>query len=265
MSLKFLYKTKLGRILLKVLTMPFISKVIGVFLSTKLSTILIKRFIKKNNIDMSDYEVVKYKSFNDFFTRKIKKNKRIIDKDKNSFIAPSDGYLSVYKIKKDLILPIKQSEFTINSILKNDVLAKDYNDGYCLVFRLCVNNYHRYCYIDDGYKNENIFIKGKLHTVRPIALETLSVFSENAREYTVLETKNFDKVVEIEVGALMVGKIKNYHTNYEYKKGEEKGMFLFGGSTIILLVKKNQIKILDKYLKNEEISVKMGEKIGIKI
>lgn len=131
--------------------------------------------------------------------------------------------------------------------------------------RLCVDDYHRYCYIDDGTKEENIFIPGVLHTVNPIALENYKIYSQNQREYTIMHTKNFGDVIQIEVGAMMVGKIVNYDGKTDIKRGEEKGKFLYGGSTIILLLNQN-IKIDDDIIKNTqdgaETIVKMGEKIG---
>ena len=112
------------------------------------------------------------------------------------------------------------------------------------------------------------FVKGVLNTVRPIAYRKCKVFKRNSREYTTLHTKNFGDIVEVEVGATLVGKIKNKHDNYEFKKGEEKGMFLFGGSTIVLLIKKDVIDIdkdiLNNPVRNIETRVKCGEKIGVK-
>lgn len=268
LGLRFLYNTIIGRLFLGILVSPWISKLGGFILSTRFSKVIVKRFAKKNNINMEDYYVDNIKSFNDFFARKVKEDKRPIDLDKKSFISPADGHLSFYNISDDLVLPVKQSVFNISALLEDKELADKYNDGICVVIRLCVDNYHRYCYLDDGCKKENIFIPGKLHTVRPIALEKFPVFTENAREYTILQTENFGDVIQVEVGALMVGKIKNNHESYEFKRGEEKGMFLFGGSTIILLVQKNKIKIPDKYFEmtknNKELDIKMGEKIGEK-
>jgi len=151
-------------------------------------------------------------------------------------------------------------------LLKDDELASSYENGFCLVFRLGVDNYHRYCYLDDGTKLSNKFIKGRLHTVRPIALSKFPVFCENAREYTVLQTKNFSDVIQVEVGALLVGKIKNFHNEYTFRRGEEKGCFLYGGSTIILLFKEGTIELRDELFTSsndgEETPVKMGEVIG---
>ena len=268
LTLRFLYNTVVGRGVLKIFISPFVSKMGGFILSTRLSKLAVKNFAKKNNINVDEYYVDDIKSFNDFFARRVKEDKRPIDMVKNDFISPADGHLSFYKIKDDLVIPVKQSMFSISSLLQNEELAKKYDDGICIVIRLCVDNYHRYCYLDDGSKGENIFILGKLHTVRPIALANIPVFTENAREYTILNTKNFGDVIQVEVGALMVGKIKNNHEEYEFKRGEEKGMFLFGGSTIMLLVEKNKINIPDEYFdltsNEQELDIKMGEKIALK-
>ena len=107
-------------------------------------------------------------------------------------------------------------------------------------------------------------IKGRLHTVRPIAVENESVFIQNSREVSMLHTKNFDDIYMCEVGAMMVGKIVNEKTEGNFKRGEEKGYFKFGGSTIILLVNNVSIDkdILINTNENIETVVKMGEVIG---
>ncbi len=241
--LGFLYETAVGRFCLKLLTARWVSKLAGAFCNSVLSRPLIKRFIKKNKIDLSEYETDRFSCFNDCFTRKIKDEMRPICMDKDKLIAPCDGLLSAYRIKADTVFPAKQSAYTVASLLRNEELASEFCDGTLLVFRLCVTHYHRYCYIDDGIKGENIFIPGKLHTVRPIALENRTVFCENCREYTVMETENFGKAVQCEVGAMLVGRIKNHHGEAQIKKGAEKGMFLYGGSTVILLLKKDAAHI----------------------
>ncbi len=268
-GLRFLYYTGVGRFFLKFITNRWISQIGGFLLSTRFSKLFIKRFACKNHIKMEEYYCDDFNSFNAFFSRKIRQEARPIDREKSHFISPSDGYISIYSIKNDLVLPVKQSHYTISSLLKNEKLAQKYKDGICLVIRLCVEHYHRYCYIDKGKKEGNIYIPGKLHTVRPIALESVPVFIENAREYTVLHTENFGDVVQIEVGALFVGKINNFHEEHSFSRGEEKGTFLFGGSTIIMLVEKDRVKFPEKYFmkteQGEEISIKMGEKIGVKL
>ena len=267
-SLSFLYHTTFGRTCLSLLVKPSISKISGRFLSTKLSASMIKRFVKKNNIDLSEYEQRTFSSYNDFFTRKILNGKRNVDMNKNAFISPCDSKLSVYNIDTNIAFKIKDSYYTIKDLLNGNDVYKEYEDGLCLIFRLSVDDYHRYCYIDNGSKSINTYIPGELHTVQPIALDNYNIYKRNCREYTILYTENFDKIIQIEVGALLVGKIANHHEEYSFKKGEEKGMFEFGGSTIVLLVKNNIVDIDTELLNNTqqglETVVKYGERIGIK-
>ena len=264
-ALHFLYNTAVGRFVLKMLTARWLSKLCGAFLDSGLSKPLIKGFITKNGINLSDYKKETFDCFNDCFCREIKPELRPIDYEKNHLISPCDGLLSAYKITDDTVLPIKQSSYTISSLLADDEVYKKYKDGICLVFRLCVDHYHRYCYMDDLRITKKQFIKGKLHTVRPIALERYSVFVQNCREYTVMETQNFGTVTQIEVGAMLVGKIKNHHSEGEFLKGEEKGTFLYGGSTIVLLLEKDSANINPYYFsqteKEIETPVKMGENL----
>ncbi|MFQ9151741.1 MAG: phosphatidylserine decarboxylase [Blautia sp.] len=145
-------------------------------------------------------------------------------------------------------------------------MAKRYEGGYACVFRLCVDDYHRYSYPADGEKSENIRISGILHTVNPVAVESVPVYHENTREYCLIETENFGTLLQMEVGAMMVGRIKNYHGPKQVKKGSEKGRFEFGGSTILLLVQKDRVDFREEFLKHTEqgieTQVEMGEWIG---
>lgn len=261
----FLYSNLIGRIILKIIYIPFFTKFVGLFLGSKVSKLFINSFIKSNKINMSEYEKENYNSFNDFFIRKIKIKNRPTGSD---FMSPCDSKLLVHNIDENSILKIKNSHYKIDEIINNK-LSDEYKNGYALVFRLCKDDYHRYCYIDDGYQENNIKIKGVFHPVRPIAINTYPVFKQNSREWTILKTKNFDEIIQIEVGALNVGKIVNIHNNYSFKKGEEKGYFMFGASTIILLIKKDIIKIdkdiLLNSINNIETIVKYGENIGKKL
>lgn len=264
-ALRFLYNTTVGRLILKLLIARWVSKLCGVFLESRFSKPLIKKFVKNNGIDLTVFESDNFKCFNDCFCRKIKDGHRPLPQDEKVFFSPCDGLLSAYHIKEDTVLPVKQSKYTISSLLRNDKLAQKYQNGICLVFRLCVDHYHRYCYPVSGVKGENVFIKGKLHTVRPIALETSQIFTENCREYTVIDTENFGSVLQMEVGAMLVGKIKNHHGKGNVTRGEEKGMFLYGGSTIIVLLEKDKVKINNQFFEatdnNAETPVKMGENL----
>ena len=265
-GLFYLYNSIIGRFVLKILVNPYISYICGIFLDSPLSVLLIKPFISKNNINIDEYESVKYKSFNEFFSRKIKPGKRVISDNPNEFISPCDAYLSCYKLNEQTVIPAKQSEYNLHSLLRDKKLATEFENGWCLVFRLCVDHYHRYIYTDNGRILCKRKIKGVLHTVRPVALRARPVFVENTREYMLLDTENFGRIIQMEVGAMLVGKIENFDEKGSFVRGAEKGRFLYGGSTIIMLVKEDKICI-DAGLVNagkdgKEISVKMGQNLG---
>ncbi len=262
-TLRFLYNNAFGRFLLRPLISRTVSKIAGAYLSSRFSKGLIKKFVKNNNIDLNEFYSDNFRCFNDCFCRKIKEGKRPLEE---GLIAPCDGLLSVYPIEDGLVLPIKQSQYSIAELLDDDVLAKEFDGGTVLVFRLCVNHYHRYSYFDDGVKGDNKFIKGRLHTVRPIALGQYPVFAQNCREMTVMDTVHFGKAVQVEVGAMLVGKIANLHESGPIKRGEEKGMFLYGGSTVVLLLQKDAATLPDELYENTrlglETPVRMGQQIG---
>lgn len=265
-SLRFLYGSVPGRVVLRALNGRWLSKLAGKYLDSGLSKHLVKGFVKKNGIDLSEYEKDVFSSFNDCFTRKIKEGKRPFDEDPSALCSPCDGLLSVYDITGDAVIPVKQSAYSVSRLLGGCDDAERFEDGVCAVIRLCVDNYHRYAYPDGGTKGENHFIKGRLHTVRPVALERYPVFTENCREWTILHTDNFGDVAMIEVGAMLVGKIKNHLGAGEFRRGDEKGMFLYGGSTVVLLFEKGKAKLerrfYDATAKGEETPVRMGERIG---
>lgn len=260
-KLEFLYNTEFGRFLLKIfIARPFVSKIYGLYQKSFLSKRKIKKFAKEYNIKITTEEYKKYRSFNDFF---IRKRKPIKHKQKNELVAVADAKLSVYDVTEDLKLNIKNTSYSVEEILENTKIASFYKNGICLVFRLAVNDNHRYNYIDDGKLAFNKKIKGKLHTIRPIASK-YNVYTQNSREVSMLNTKNLGYVTQVEVGALLVGKIKN-NGKFNFKKNDEKGYFEFGGSTIVVFLEK-EIQFDEDILKAKsekmEIQVTAGEKIG---
>jgi phosphatidylserine decarboxylase len=264
--LSFLYRTPAGRCLLPVLVRPFVSKLAGVFLDSRCSRFLIAPFVERNGIDLSEYEERKYISYNDFFTRQIKTGSRHIDMDPSTLIAPCDSKLSVYPIGKKARFRIKNTSYTLESLLRDKKLARHYEGGWLFVFRLTVDDYHRYCYVDKGVKTRNHHISGVFHTVNPLAGEVCPIYKENTREYSILKSENFGNILMMEVGALLVGRIVNNHEQKVVRRGEEKGRFEFGGSTVILALERERVSIDADILANSgnnlETVVKMGERIG---
>ncbi|MFA9467018.1 MAG: phosphatidylserine decarboxylase [Velocimicrobium sp.] len=264
--LSFLYQRKAGRILLAQLVKPWVSQVAGWCLNQPASRGLINSFIKKNGINMSEYEDQEYASYNDFFTRKIKKGHRKIDEQPKHFIAPCDSKLSIYNISSDARFKIKNTRYSLENLLKSKKLAAHYEGGMFMVFRLTVDDYHRFCYIDNGTKTKNYHIPGVFHTVNPLANDVVPIYKENTREFSILKSENYGNILMMEVGALLVGKIVNYHEKHKVVRGEEKGRFEFGGSTIVICLEKERVVIDEDIIVNSsngvETAVKVGEKVG---
>lgn len=263
--LRFLYGTAVGRTLLRPLCSRTVSRLCGAFLDTPLSRPLVAPFMRKNGIDAADHEGVPFRSFNACFSRRLRAGRRPIA-PLPAFIAPCDALLSAYRLTDGAVIPVKQSRFTVAALLGDDPVAARYRDGICLVFRLCVRHYHRYHYADDAEKSENRFIKGRLHTVRPVALREVPVFVENCREYTVMDTAHCGVLTQVEVGALLVGRIRNHDGAGHVKRGDEKGMFLYGGSTVLLLLERGRVSLPDALFaataQGRETPVRLGEAIG---
>ncbi len=262
-SLEFLYNTGIGRSILKILVDRRVSCVAGHFLSSGLSCPLIPYYIKKYNMDLTNAIDTEYCSFNEFFMRR---NRFLVDEGEKTIVSPCEAYLSAYSIDSDSHFHIKHVDYDLSRLLRDGKLSEKFNGGTCLIFRLEPTNYHRYIYPVKGRIRATMTIDGVLHTVRPIATDSLPVFIENSREYTIIDSSIAGRFVQMEVGALLVGKIVNEYNGHIVRKGEEKGHFEFGGSTIMLLFEKGAVSLCDKIanVKNtgEEISVNIGEAIA---
>ena len=260
----FLYGNMLGRCFLKLIMQSHLERPITRFLHSGYSKPLIGWYIKKHGITVTAKELASYRSFRDLFARS--RDDIAIDFAPKHLISPCDGWLSAFPINEDSSFSLKNSHYRLQDFLQDEELAKNYLGGTCLIFRLSVSDYHRYCYIDDGYLSKNNYIAGMLHSVQPIACEKVPVFVLNRRSWCLLTTQNFGPVVQCEIGALVVGGIFNKKENARFSKGAEKGHFELAGSTIILLFEAGTInlkkEITQQLLNKEEVRVKQGEWIG---
>ena len=265
--LSFLYTNIFGRMLLKPLIQPQVSKLAGRYLSSAHSKWLISKFIERNEINMDIYEECDYSSFNDFFTRKIKPDCRPVPEDLDVLISPCDCLATVYPIQENTTFSIKNTEYTLRSLLRSPRLAKRFRGGYAYVLRLTVEDYHRYLYSVSGKQSKNYHIDGTFHTVNPIANDYLPIYKENTREYTVIRSKEFGDVLQMEVGALLVGKISNHKQSTVVTRGEEKGFFEYGGSTIVVLTQIGRVTPRSDLLTNSkngyETKVLQAHPLGI--
>ena len=254
-AVDFLYNRPLGRLLLNIVNRPFISWLASVYYKSAFSKNKTKDFIEKYEINDS-YR--KYKNFNDFFIRECPYEKCADDE----FPALADSRLLIKDVTD--CFRIKKSFYDVSS-LTGGKFSKEAFRGYkALIFRLSMQDIHRHIYPDRGYNVLSYKIKGLLNSVRPVS-EKYKVFHTNSRKVTLYRCRKLGKVLETEVGALLVGRMVT-HKRKHFEKFDERGYFEFGGSTIILLVNPEKVRFDEDILSNSEQNietiVKRGERIG---
>lgn len=271
-ALKFLYYNPFGKLALHlIIKRKFLSDWYGNRMSNSKSKEKIKSFVKEMNINMEDYSrpIEDYTSFNDFFYRELKPNARKIDYDENVVVSPADGKILAYQNIKDIDkFFVKGCEFTLEEFFNDKNIAKKYEEGTFVIIRLAPADYHRFHFPANGKISEVKRISGNYFSVSTHAIKTnFKIFCENKREYAILKTEKFGDIAMFDVGATMVGGIvQTYKPNSYVKKGEEKGYFLFGGSTCILIFEKDKVVIDSDIIENTinkiETRIYMGEKFG---
>lgn len=273
--LKFLYYNPLGELPLNlVVKKKFLTEYYGKKMDKPESVKKIPSFIEQADINIAEAKkrVEEFKSFNDFFYRELKEGARTVDYRENVLASPADGKILVFEnldIEKEFY--IKGDKFTLEEFFADKELANKYKNGVFMIIRLAPIDYHRFHFPADGEISESKLIDGVYYSVSTHAIKkNFRILCENKREYSILKTEKFGDIAMFEVGATMVGGIKqSYKSNSYVKKGEEKGYFYFGGSTCVLVFERGKVKIDEDLLENTkkgiETKVYMGEKIGISL
>ena len=272
--INWIYSSSLGMKLLELLVKKKImSSLCGYYCDRAHSKLKILKFVDDFKIDMSCYEIPEkgFNNFNEFFYRKLKKGTTLLASDDNSFISPCDGKLLAYEgIDVEKLIQVKGITYSLAELIGQDAINADYAGGSCLVFRLCPSDYHRFHFVDHGSCSPTTRIKGFYYSVNPTSINQINkIFCSNKREWSILNSENFGEILYVEVGATFVGSIiQTYNADQKVSKGDDKGYFKFGGSTVILFLKKEVLKInrdiIEQTAKGIECSVSMGEGIGSK-
>lgn len=264
-AIRFVYGTAFGRLLAKgILCRRFVSGLYGAWQKSSLSQGKVQRFMEQYQIPTDGYTQTAFPNFNAFFTRQRRQAPDPVEPDQLPAVA--DSKLTVFPINANTVFSVKDVPYRLEELLENKSLAAQFAGGLCLIFRLSPEDYHRYAYPDDGTQEKTVHIPGVLHTVNPIA-GSLGVYRRNARAYTLLHTRRFGTAIELEVGAMLVGKIRNHsETPGSFTKLQEKGYFEYGGSTVILLLQ-NGVAAIDEDIlqysaQGVESKVRLGEPIG---
>ena len=287
-ALDFLYGNVFGRILLKyVAAAPWFSRWRGGRRDRPESKEDILPFLEENRIDLSDggfgpgWQADGFATFNEFFTRQrdygayyaaLREHGLLADpaSERAELPAVADARLSVWPVGPDLAVPVKQSVYTLKELVgqrAHDIDLTPFEGGHCLVFRLGVDDYHRYVFPDSGRLVRRYFIPGELHTVRPVS-ERYRVYARNARSVSILDTDHFGPLLTVEVGAMLVGHIVEHPLpTIAFDALQEKGYFEFGGSTVLLVTGPNvtiDTDLLEASARGDEVKVRLGEPVGRK-
>ncbi|SES99510.1 phosphatidylserine decarboxylase [Anaerobranca gottschalkii] len=274
--IKWAYQSTLGRSLSHLLfKRKFLSFLYGKLQEKPKSKGKISKFVESLEIDMTEAlleDLNEYQNFNEFFARKLKPEVRPVVADLNLLASPADGRVFAYdNIEISKVVQVKGLEYSLEELLGDSKLAEKYQGGSYYIIRLCPADYHRFHFCDYGVPEKTREIKGYYYSVNPMALKAIpKLYCQNKREITLFYSENFGEVLYVEVGATAVGTIvQTFKPGKKVNKGEEKGYFKFGGSTVLLFFQKDKVKIDDDILENTkkgfETKVNMGEQIGRKV
>lgn len=262
----------LGKLFLPLISrFSFPSKLYGALQKTAWSQSKIQPFIKIFQVDASEFQdpVSSFKSFNDFFIRKLKPSARPFVEDEQTAILPADArYLVFPNIDHSQGFFVKGKKFSLATLLQNSQLATQFAHGSMVIARLAPVDYHRFHFPCAGFAHPPQPIAGSLHSVNPLALKKHGdTLAENKRMITQIDTACFGTVLSIEVGAVCVGTIhQTFKPETMQKKGAEKGYFSFGGSCLILLFKPGMIQLdqdlIDASSRSLEVLGKLGQSLG---
>jgi phosphatidylserine decarboxylase len=276
-ALSLMYGNSMGARLFAWLFLPliarlaFLSRFYGFLQRRKGSRKKVKPFIQTFGVDVGEFEVSagSFRSFDDFFIRKLKPECRPIDMRLDRAVLPADGrYLVCPDVSRAKGFYVKGQEFDVKTFLQDSVLSRRFCDGSMVIARLCPTDYHRFHFPIAGLPSKGRSIHGALYSVNPIALaKKLSIFSENKRVITEIDSPQFGTVLMVEVGATFVGSIhQTYVPERAVEKGDEKGYFSFGGSSIVLLFEKRRIvfdeDLLEGSLRHIEVRGFFGSSLG---
>lgn len=270
--LRFVYETGLGTVALHGLVKrALFSEWYGRQMDSPASARKVRPFIQQYGLDEAEFAdpADSFRSFNEFFSRKLAVGARPIHPDPASITLPADGrHFVIPEAGRDQDFLIKGVRFNLAALLGDATEAARYEGGAVLISRLCPTDYHRFHFPCDGIPDAPRLINGPLYSVSPIAfLRRPSVFWENKRYITRLQNVALGQVALVEVGATCVGTvIHTAEAGTAVRKGDEKGYFRFGGSCFITLFEPGRIRFCEDLLENSaigrEVYARMGDVAG---
>ena len=264
----------------KIVPQQQLSRVVGKVAASEnpiVKNIAIQAFKAQYGIDLSIAEqtdALKYKSFNEFFTRALKNGVREIDADSTSIVSPADGAISqIGKIENGDVFQAKGQCFSVDQLIGDPQLAKPFQNGQFATVYLSPRDYHRVHVPFAGTLTETLYIPGELFSVNQTTAENIpGLFARNERMVCLFDTE-LGRMAVVLVGAMIVagietvatgkvkptGRLELNHHEMKLEKGDELGRFYLG-STAVILFEQDKIK-WDEAFKPNSVVV-MGEALG---
>ena len=250
---------------------PLYDWLLAAYQNTRRSARQIEPFIRNHKIEMCDFKPVIYRSFAEFFDREFRPGARIFVAAPNEMAAFAEArYFGWNRLEADQQFPVKGDSLSAEQILGNENRAAPFVGGPVLLARLSPMDYHHVHYPDDGLTLDIARLGRSLWTVNWHALQNQpDILLRNERQIDILETENFGRLAFVEVGAMSVGRIVQVHPReIAFQRGEEKSVFKFGGSAVVLFGEPGKWRPADDILEHTaqsiETLIRLGDTIGLR-
>ncbi len=266
--LRWAYETTGGKIALSTfVSRPWFSKWYGWRMNKAASRSKVAPFISDFEVNADDFldSADSYRSFNEFFYRKLKPIARPIKGSDNDAVFPADGrHLCLPDVTDADAFFVKGQRFDLVNLLGSEELASEFEHGSLLLSRLCPTDYHRFHFPVAGEAGKTMELNSnRLFSVSPIALrKRLAYMWENKRTLCIVDSPQFGRVAVLEIGATCVGSIFQTYTPGTIAKGDEKGYFAFGGSSVITIYKKGAIQFSDDLIEQSAQQTEVYAHVG---
>lgn len=266
--LRWAYGNPLGRLALHgIAKRTFFSRWYGWRMNRPSSKSKVLPFIRQFGLDATEFADApeSFRTFNEFFHRKLKPESRPIGPDERSAVFPADGrHLGYPDISTMDGIFVKGEVFDLADLLQDDELAARYKKGSMILSRLCPVDYHRFHFPVAGEASEPRLINGPLFSVNPIALKRdISILTRNKRWVLTIDSGEFGRVVFVVVGATCVGGVEfTFAPCARVEKGAEAGFFKFGGSSTIVLFEEERVRIAEDLRKWSEERLELYARMG---
>jgi len=267
-SLRFIYENPLGKIALAAaVKRAWFSRYYGHRMDQPKSREKIAPFIGDFGVDPDEFleSPESFRTFNEFFYRKLEPGARPIAAGDNMATFPADGrHLGIQDLSAVPGIFAKGQSLALDELVGDRTLGEKFAAGCAVISRLCPVDYHRFHFPVSGTAGEPRRIGGRLFSVNPIALrKDLAILWRNKRTLTEIHSPQFGHVLMLEVGATCVGgTVQTYTADSKVAKGDEKGYFKFGGSMTITIFERGAARLHEDLARTSAEQIELYAKMG---